>query len=186
LAKFKTETGEQPPALQELQIELDRHLAIDAEGLPACNPAFAYQHQRATRRDPCRKAQVGSGGIGIEVTFPEQQPIELEGTLNVYKGIAAPGHTTFWLRAYLPAPISGTIVMPLKLHREANGRYGWVGRLEVPKIANGSGSITHFEVPFAKGIFSATCPNGDLQTHTISRFADGTLLSAADVHSCRA
>jgi hypothetical protein len=187
LAKIKTQTGEPPPALQELQVELDRQLAVDVEGLPVCNPALAYQHRSSTRRrDPCRKAEVGSGGIGVKVAFPEQQPVKVEGSLSVYNGGAPRGHATFWLRAYLPAPITGTVVMQLKLHREVNGRYGWIGRVEVPEIANGSGSITHFEFPFDKGIFSATCPGGDLQTHSTSRFADGTLLGVTDVHACRA
>ncbi|HEU4599626.1 MAG TPA: hypothetical protein VFS26_07760, partial [Solirubrobacterales bacterium] len=62
--------------LQQLTIDLDRHLAIDVRGLPRCG-AWPIDNPREREEDPCAPAKVGSGQIEVEVAFPEQAPIRL-------------------------------------------------------------------------------------------------------------
>ena len=78
------------------------------------------------------------------------------------------------------------ILMPLDVRREDKGSYGSTGKLTVPKIANGYGSLTKLEFGFRKGIFSGSCPTAKLQARGISRFVDGQTLSITSVRSCRA
>ena len=55
----------------------------------------------------------------------------------------------------------------------------------VPKIANGYGTLTELKFRFRKGIFSAACPTGMLQTRGASRFVDGQALLVTSVQACR-
>jgi hypothetical protein len=181
--RLQTSDGSHPPALRELEIELDRYFSLDVEGLPRCHPGL--QSQRTTGLEQCEPAAVGAGTLAAEVAFPEQQPSEVEGELQVFNGGTARGTTTFWLYSYLSAPITGGFFMPLKFRRHRDGRYELRANLEIPKIANGAGSITYLGARFRKGIFSASCPGGKLQEQTRSTFVDGTVQSATLIRTCK-
>jgi hypothetical protein len=175
--------GSHPPALRHLEVDLDRHFALDVEGLPRCHPGL--QEQRKTVVEQCEPAEVGAGTLAVEVAFPEQQPREVEGTLQVFNGGIVRGVTTFWLYAYLPAPVGGSITMQLRFRRHADGRYGLQGVLDGPRIADGAGSITYLGARFRKGIFSASCPDGELQEQATSLFATGASQRATLIHTCK-
>jgi len=121
----------------------------------------------------------------VEVAFPELQPVRIKGPVTVYNGGFSEGRTKFWVYTYLPAPVTGAILVPFEVRRDLQGIYGWEGLMRVPKIANGAGSITHLRVRFDEGIFSARCPTGTSQVRAASRFADGTSLQNASVQTCR-
>jgi hypothetical protein len=182
--RVQTSDGSHPPALQELEVELDRHFAVAVDGLPSCRPGLQYQGMAITEQ--CGRARVGGGRIDIEVAFPEQPLKQVEGRLQVFNGGTARGRTTFWLYVSFPAPINGSMFIPLNFRNHPNGRYELQGTLEMPKIANGAASLTYFGARFRKGIFSAACPGGKLQEHATNRFADGSVRNAALVRVCRA
>lgn len=177
--------GSHPPALQELGIELDRHLSLSVKGLPRCGPPLQELDPRSGTLERCEDALVGGGVVEVDVAFPEQQPVKTSGRIYVYNGGVANGRTRFWLYTFISAPVTGAIFMPLDISRRSDGIYGWKGRLKVPKIANGAGSITYLRIHFSKGIFSATCPTGRWQGRAPARFADGTVASGAFVQHCR-
>lgn len=179
----RTPDGSRPPALRSLEVELDRHFALDVDGLPRCHPGL--QEQRMTVAERCKPAEVGAGTLAVEVAFPEQQPRQVEGALQVSNGGTVGGVTTFWLSAYLPAPVTGSIPMRLRLRRHPDGRYGLQGMLEGSRIANGAGSTTYLGARFRKGIFSASCPDGKLQEQTTSVFAAGAVQSSTLIRTCK-
>lgn len=181
--KIRNPEGGHPPPLKLVELELDRRLLPDVEGLPACHPGL--QMRQMTVAELCEPAQVGIGKADVEVAFPEQQPTEVEGSLQVFNGGHVRGQDTFWLYVYLPAPVAGGIMMPLKLRPKRSGIYGLKGRLEVPKIANGAGSITYLGARFRKGIFSASCPSRPLQAHASSNFANGEVVDSALTQRCK-
>lgn len=176
--------GSHPPALQELEIELDRPLGVSVKSLPRCSRPMQDYGPRTDTLERCEDAKVGSGTIEVEVAFPEQQPVRTTGRLNVYNGGFSDGHTMFWLYALIPAPVTGAIFVPLEFRRGKNGRYGLKGQLKLPKIANGSGSVTYLGARFQKGVFTASCPRGELQGHSTAHFVDGTILSSTLVRHC--
>lgn len=182
---IREQDGSHPPALQELDLDLDRHFGLSVKGLPRCGPLL---QESPTRQDPfsrCEDAKVGTGTIEVEVAFPEEQPVQVSGRVSVYNRGVRNGHTGFLLYVYLPAPVAGGIVATLEVGRREQGRFGWRGRLTIPKIANGAGSITYLGARFRKGIFSASCPDGQLQAHASSRFTDGTEVTATLIHTCK-
>lgn len=182
---IENQDGSHPPALQELQLDLDRHLGLSVKGLPTCPRVPGGRQSREKPYERCEDAKVGSGVVEVEIAFPEQTPVRIRGKLSVYNGGFSKGRTMFWLFVYLPAPVTGGILMPLEIRRGGHGRYGWTGKLEIPKIANGAGSITYLGARLRKGIFSASCPNGRLLARASNRFADGVVGGSTLIHACK-
>lgn len=181
---IETLDGSHPPALQELGIELDRHLGLSVNDVPVCTPHSSRQ-QREEVISQCEDAKVGSGTLSVEVAFPEQVPVAISGRISVYNFGVHDGQTIFLLYTYLPAPVTGVISTQLKIHRRVDGIYGWKGTLSMPKIANGAASVTHLSLNFHKGIFSARCPTGKWQVGASARFVDDSVASGALVRPCR-
>jgi hypothetical protein len=177
--------GSHPPALQELQLDLDRHFGLSVKGVPRCGPPIQESPVREGVLSRCEDAKVGSGTIEVEVAFPEQQPVRISGRVSIYNMGRWDGSTRFLLYALIPAPVTGAITPELGVHRESRGTYGWKGVLTVPKIADGAGSVTYLGVRFRKGIFSASCPEGQLLAHASSRFVDGDVASGTLIHTCK-
>lgn len=180
-----TRDGSHPPALQELQVELDRHLALSVKGLPICPRTLNSSGPRTDTIAKCEDAKVGSGTMEVEVAFPEQQPVRITGRVSVYNGGFSGGRTTLWAYTLLPAPVTGIVLEPLEFRRGSHGRYALKGSLALPKIANGAASLTSLELSLRKGLFSASCPGGKIQSHATSRFTDGSALSNGVVRTCR-
>lgn len=176
--------GSHPPALQEVDLGLDRHLGLSVDGLPVCRPPLQEHGPREGILPQCEDAKVGSGTIEVEVAFPEQQPVRINASVNVYNGGRVDGHTTFRLYTFFPAPVTGAIIASMEIHRRVEGIYGWKGTLSMPKIANGAGSVTYLGIRFRKGIFSAGCPTGKWQERAESHFADGTVTPAVFFERC--
>jgi hypothetical protein len=181
----RTPDGSHPPALQGLRVDLDRQLGLSVKGLPSCPRYLGGRQSREKPFERCEDAKVGSGTVELEVAFPEQTPVDISGELSVYNGGFRDGRTMFWLFVYFPAPVTGGILMPLDIRRDGHGRYGWLGQLEIPKIANGAGSITYLGVRFRRRIFSASCAGGRLLTGARSRFADGSVVSSTLTRTCK-
>jgi hypothetical protein len=177
--------GSHPPAVQELQLDLDRHLGLSVKGLPRCGPLLQESPVREGVLKQCEDAKVGSGNVEVEVAFPEQQPVRIHGRVIVYNRGAWGGSTRFLLYTLLPAPVVGVISMQLAVRREKLEPYGWKGVLTIPKIANGAGAITYLGARFRKGIFSASCADRRLQTHASSRFSDGGVVASVFVQRCK-
>ena len=170
---------------KSFKLDLDRHLSLSVEGLPRCRGPLNESGPRTEYPAVCRDAKVGGGTLEVEVAFPEQQPVRISGRITVYNGGFRDGRIRFWLYAYLPAPVTGAILMPLEIRRGGHGIYGWTGELQVPKIANGAGSITSLNARFRKGIFAASCPTGTSQAGGLSHFADGMKVQGSTIQTCR-
>ncbi len=181
--KYRTDDGSHVPALRELEVELDRHFTLDVKGIPGCGKGTL--NVRAATLEGCEDAVVGRGTVEAEVAFPEQPLTSVSGTLTVYNRGRKPGGADLLGWAYFPAPITGAIAVPVKVRRVDGGRYGWRARLEIPKIAGGSGSITGYSVRFLDRILSATCgSDGRLQIRAASTFVDGFLSVATGIRPC--
>lgn len=181
--KYGTGDGSHVPALDELKLELDRHLVLDVGGIPICHGGG----REAGREVPgeCEDAVVGRGSIEAELAFPETQLITVPGTLAIYNLGRRPGGADLIAWAYFRAPpITGGVAIYIKVRRTDQGRYGWKARFEIPKLAGGSGSITSYSMRFGKRIFSATCGNGELAARALSSFTEGERLGAAVFRTC--
>jgi hypothetical protein len=181
----KTVDGTHPPALKEFNVETDKNGAIDVKGLPVCTAAKLQSQDTKHAEDICRTAIIGSGQATAEIAFPEQAPIDAKSKIIAFNGGFKGGVTTIYVHAYLTVPTPAAIVTTVKVKKIHNGRYGLEAKSTIPKIAGGSGSVTHFNLAInKKGVLLAKCPDGKLQAHGTAVFSDGTRASAEVIRTC--
>lgn len=176
--EISTTDGTHPPAVKSILMDLDGQYGLDLSKVKRCPPELQYDNRQVG--DPCEGVKFGVGKLTVEVAFPETQPISVAGRAIAFKQI--PGKIT--IRAFLSAPVTGTIAIPFAVGKNAPGRYGIKLTGTVPKIAGGSGSITDLNMRFRKGVFSAACPSGRLQSAVTNAFADGDSSAVATTLTC--
>jgi hypothetical protein len=183
--KIATKDGTHPPALKEVVVETDKNGAINVKGIKVCKSGQLQSRDTAAARKACPKSIIGTGKTTVEVQFPEQKPIDVNSELLVFNGGTSGGTTTLYIHAYFSAPVTGAIVTTVKIKKHKNGRYGLKSVATIPKIAGGSGSVKSFDLKInKKGVLTAKCPDGKLQAHATSVFADGTKASATIIRTC--
>lgn len=173
-----------PPAVREFEIEGDKNGSIDVKGIPACTSGQLQSRTSKAAREVCGKSLIGSGKTDVEIKFPEQEPILAHSELLAFNGGVKGGVTTFFVHAYLTAPVTAAVVTTVKIKKVRKGRYGLLATGTVPKIAGGSGSPTFFTLTLKKGIIKATCPDGKLQARGTAIFADGTKAKGTLIRPC--
>jgi hypothetical protein len=180
----KTNDGSHVPALRELELKIDRRFSFNLTDVPVCANGSQFSVRPNEIEKRCADAAVASGQVTLEVAFPEQPLTTVTGPLTVYNRGRKPGGFDLIGWAYFPAPVTGGIYLPLQVRKADIGRYGWRAKLEVPRIAGGSGSITAYSTHFRKGIVAATCGGEQLQIAAASTFVDGTLRVSTGIHRC--
>jgi len=184
--KIQTLDGTHPPALKEVLLETDKNGAINTKGIPVCKSGQLQARDTKAAMKVCGKSLIGKGKTTVEVQFPEQRPVPVTSELLVLNGGTSGGKTTLFIHAYFSAPVTGAIVTTVKIKKVHNGRYGLKSVATIPKIANGYGSVQSFNLTInKKGVLTAKCPDGKLQAHATSIFADGTKASAGIVRTCK-
>jgi hypothetical protein len=184
-AKIRTLDGTHVPALKKFVLETDKNGAIDVKGLPVCRAGKLQSQDTKHAEAICRKAIVGSGRATAEIAFPEQAPIPAKSKIIAFNGGFKRGVTTLFIHAYLTVPTPAAIVTTVKIKKIRHGRYGLKSVASIPKIAGGSGSVTDFNLTInKKGVLSAKCPDGKLQSHGTAMFSDGTRASAEIIRAC--
>jgi hypothetical protein len=182
---IKTVDGTHPPALKEFNVQTDKNGAIDVKGLPVCTASKLQSQDTKHAEAICKTAIIGSGQATAEIAFPEQAPIPAKSKIIAFNGGFSGGTTTLYIHAYLTVPTPAAIVTTVKIKKVHAGRYGLEAKSSIPKIAGGSGSVTHFNLTInKKGVLSAKCPDGKLQAHGTAVFSDGTRASAEVVRAC--
>ena len=191
--EIHTRDGSHPPALQTLELDVDKTIAIDAVGLPTCRAGQIQARSSAEAKRACRSAIVGSGSAEVEVEFPEQPPFRSTGPLTLFNAGVHGGTTSVLLHAYVDVPAPTAIVVPATVTRIHRGRFGLHIAAKVPKIAGGAGSPTGFELKIGrrftyrgrqKSFLTASCPTGRWVTKGQVAFDDGTQTGLTHVFPC--
>ena len=191
--KISTASGELPPILKEINLEFDRHGAIDTVGLPKCSMARLAATTTPQARKLCPGAIVGTGKGKAVVKFPEQAPIPASSPITIFNGPEDHGNPTVLAHAHLTKPGPTTFVVPITIRKISNGVYGYRTEAKIPKIANGygipiSGSLKIGRTWTHKGVehsyISARCETGHLQARGEFSFSDGTKLSGTFLRPC--
>jgi hypothetical protein len=183
--KIATKDGTHPPALKQVLLETDKNGTVDVQGVPVCKSGQLQSRDTKGAEKACKPAIIGTGTTNVEIQFPEQNPIPVKSKLIVFNGGKSGGTTTLFIHAYITVPTPAAIVTTVKIKKIKNGRYGLKSVATIPKIAGGSGSVTSFSLNVGKQkVLLAKCPDGKLQAHATSVFADGTKASATIIRTC--
>jgi hypothetical protein len=192
-AEIGTADGAHPPALQHIDLDIDRTIAIDAGGLPTCRLGQIEATSSSAARRACGDAIIGSGSATVEVAFPEQAPFSSTGPVLLFNGGVRGKTTKVLLHAYVDVPAPTAIVVPAQVIRIKKGQFGLEIVATIPRIAGGAGSVTRFSLKVGRrftvagerrSLLSAGCPSGRYRTAGEAEFADGTVLSVDHVFPC--
>lgn len=191
--EISSRDGSHPPALQSIQLEVDRTIAVDARGIPTCRPAQIEARTTAEARRACGSALVGSGEAEVEVAFPEQAPFSATGPVLLFNGGVHGRTTKVLLHAYVSVPAPTAIVTVATVTRIHRGRFGLEIAAQVPRIAGGAGSVTRFQLKVGRrfayrgrrrSFLTAGCPTGSWETKGEVLFSDGTRAGLTHVFPC--
>ncbi len=157
--------------MEALDLEIDRNVAIDSKGLATCRLRKIREVDTATALKTCKAALVGEGRADFEVSYPEQSPLIPFGHLLAFNGGVKDGVTRIYFHAFLEAPVSAAVVIPVRVSKIHRGRYGAKLAATIPPIADGAGSLTKI----ALGLFRQFTYKGKKRSYLLARCADGKL-----------
>jgi len=192
-AEIGTTDGTHPPALERIDLDIDRTIAIDARGLPTCRLRRIEATSSSSAKRACADAIIGTGSATVEVAFPEQAPFSSTGPLLLFNGGVRGKTTSVLLHAYVDVPAPTAIVVPAQIVRIDKGPFGLEILATIPRIAGGAGSVTGFRLDVGRhftldgrrhSLLTAGCPSGHYRAAGEARFADGTVLSVDHVFPC--
>lgn len=178
---FKNSDGSHPPALNEFEIEEDRHLRLNLKDVPVCGHGTVESPPPQQR---CREALIGTGKVVVNIKFPEQETVITHAKVFAFNAGMRDGARDIMLSAYISVPTPAVMVFWVKVKKIGSGPYGLNVVGSVPKIAGGSGSVTYLGVRFHKGVFSAACPDRSLSTQFTATFVEGALLGGGVARTC--
>lgn len=193
IGEISTRDGSHPPALQDLEADVERTIEVDAVGLPTCKESQLQATSSAAAKKVCGDAIVGSGTTEVEVAFPEQKPFRSTGPLLLFNGGVHGATTTVFLHAYVDVPAPTAVIVRATVTRIHQGRFGLRLKAHIPVVAGGAGSATAFDLKIGrrytykgrkKSFLTASCPTGRWATKGNLLFSDRTRLGFTHVFTC--
>ncbi len=188
--------GGQIPAISRAKIGIDRSLTIDARGVPSCSAGQLEDQTTQGAEAACPAAIVGSGSVTVEVVLGDGTAAQADSRLLAFNGGAAGRTTTVLVHAYLSAPVSQALVVPITLTKLAKGGYGMLAQSTIPAIAAGAGSLARFELTLRRqvatasgkkhGYLLARCSDGNFVFEPEVEFDDGNLARGLLAQGCNA
>jgi hypothetical protein len=140
--RISTTDGSNPPALQQLRVELNSAGQVETKGLPSCSSSSLQSTSSAQALARCKAALVGQG------TFVAQLPVSnqpLVGGRALVFNSTVGGRPGMLIHIYVSDPIRLTLVIPIEISRRA-GQFGTVLTTTVPKLAGGAASIVELRL----------------------------------------
>lgn len=195
----KTLSGERPPALRRIVIELNRGGVLNARGLPRCRREQIEAASSSGALSQCRDALVGSGVYLANTAFPEQGAFPSGGRILAFNAVTD-GHPAILAHIYGEKPVPITRIVTFDIHRRG-GTYGTVLSGNLPVSVNRYGYVKRISLSLFRryryrgewrSYLSAACPAPSGFAGAVFAFArasmgfaDGRTLSSTLTRSCR-
>lgn len=195
----KTLSGERPPALRKIEIELNRSGELSSLGLPVCHYGQLVAVVAARALEVCGDARVGDGDYVGKTAFPEQATFPSQGNILAFNGVYR-GQEVILAHVYGTDPVPITRIIVFYIHR-TGGTYGTVITGSLPDAVNHYGYVEKISLRLhrtytyrgqRRSYLSAACaaPSGfSVAAFPFARasmtFADDRRISSALTRSCR-
>jgi hypothetical protein len=196
---IKTLSGESPPALRQIQIELNRHGVMDTEGLPTCTKDQIASTPDSVALSRCKPALIGTGSFLANTNYPEQIEFPTSGKILAFNG-EDKGRPVIFAHVYGTKPLASTRIITFKIQRKG-GAYGTVLTGVLPPALNRYGFIKNISLKLHRNYtykgkrhsyLSAGCPAPKGFPGAVFPFArasmsfsDGRALVGTLLRSCR-
>lgn len=195
----RTLSGDRPPALRQISIELNRGGVLDSQGLPVCRYNELVSTPDSQALANCRSALVGSGGYLANTAFPEQLAFPSNGHILAFNSVIG-GKPAILAHVYGTDPVAITRIITFHI-RHSNGDFGTVLSGSLPPTLNRYGYIRHIYLNLhrrysyrgqRRSYISAACPAPAGFPGAVfpfarasMAFADGRTLSSTLTRSCK-
>jgi hypothetical protein len=144
----KTFSGEHPPQLRSILLDVNRYGQLYTRGLPVCPRGQLESTSTEVALEHCRDALVGHGRFQASVDFPDREPFPVEGKMLAFNGRAG-GRPTIFMHIYGSNPVKATIVLKFKITHQ-RGAFGTVLFARIPEIASDLGYVTNISLTFGR------------------------------------
>lgn len=192
--KIKTISGDIPPILETINIEFDKHGAVETTGLEVCKQHKLEARTVDAARKACPKAIVGKGFGHAIVAFPESKVIDVDSPITLFNGPRKHGNPTVLAHAYTTYPVPVALIVPVEIEKIHKGVYGYRTKAKIPKIAGGNGVPISGHLKINKkwtfkgkkhSYVNARCETGHLQARVEATFKDHTFLNGVFIRACQ-
>ncbi|HUC07440.1 MAG TPA: hypothetical protein VMR96_05065 [Solirubrobacterales bacterium] len=195
----KTLSGERPPALRKIRIELNKGGQLNSHGLPVCHYNELVASSPAQVLEACGDARVGEGAYNAKTAFPEQDTFPSQGHILAFNGVYK-GREAILAHIFGANPVPITRIIVFHIHR-TGGTYGTVISGALPVTVNRYGFVVGIALRLhrtytyrgqRRSYLSAACaaPSGfNAALFPFARasmtFADSRTLSSTLTRSCK-
>ncbi len=164
--RVSTTDGAEPPQLQKLTIEINRHGQIDGTGLPTCQAEEIQTASNGRALAACGPALVGEGKFTGTISLPGTAPFPLEGKLLLFNAVEH-GRPALLGHIYSPHPFATSFVIGFSIRSERHGDYGTVLTANLKQALGTKKNLTGIEMTLsrrytyqgkARSYVSAGCP----------------------------
>jgi hypothetical protein len=164
--KIGTANGNHPPALREVEFDIDKDIKINVKGYPACKAGQLEARDTKAAMKVCGSTVLGSGEAHVEIAFPEQKPIVVKSPLTIFNGGESGGKVKLLFHIFITVPVPAAVVTEVTITRKGTGIHSVA---KIPVVAGGSGSALDFKFKLSKtfsykgkkvGYVEAKCPDG--------------------------
>jgi hypothetical protein len=199
MGTVKTLSGERPPALRAIRIELNRGGVLDSRGLPACRYSDLVATYPRQALEHCRDALVGEGIFQANAAFPEQATFPTHGHILAFNA-RYEGREAILAHIYEVEPVPITRIVVFRIHRK-DGTFGTVFTGRFPEAVNHYGYVIRLSMKLfrrfvvdgeRRSYLSAACaapPGFSVASFPFARtsmvFEDGRTLSSTLTRNCR-
>lgn len=195
----RTFSGENPPALRQMKVELNRHGVLDTEGLPVCPLEDIVSTSDVLAMKRCGTSLVGTGRFLANDSYPEQVRFPTTGRILAFNGLEGRRPVIF-AHIYGTVPLTSTRIVVFRIER-GSGAYGTVLTGALPAALNPFGFVENISLHLHRtytylgkdhSYISAGCPAPSGFSSAVFPFArasmsfsDGRSLQGTLVRSCR-
>jgi len=146
---IRTTDGSTPPQLREISIAMNRAGVVSATGLPSCQAPELQQTSTEAALALCRGALVGRGHFAAHVDFPGAPVFPARGTVLVFNS-STKNRPGLLLHLYGSSPVRAAFVLPFRITRRSEGKFGTVFTTHIPRLASDKGYVTDIDLSLGR------------------------------------
>jgi len=121
--RVATPSGEIPPQLNRLAIDVNRHGLLQSRGLPVCPTGRLRSTTTDQALAACGTAIVGSGKFWAHILLPGQRPYPTQGRILIFNG-RSHGRPALLAHIFTSNPFNASFLVVFGIRRIAKGAFG--------------------------------------------------------------